>query len=410
MRKGLMYFDIIVIGMGLSGLMAAKTAVESGMKVLIVGKGMGTLCLFSNTIDLLGTIPLSMEVEKGLYKWIIIHPEHPYSKVGLENIKKSFLEFNSIFSSHYSFKNENERNCLIPTPVGTLRPTYMIPNTMVPWNHQEEKRVILGFKGFKDFYADWIARRLNSRSITLSIPDLIRNEVTQIYLSRCFEKRLFRERIINEIKKHLQGEKFLGFPAILGIEDPYSVKSDLEQSLEAKIFEIPVLPPSIPGLRIFNRFKEWLIAKGATFLMGYQVTKAILKGKRCEGIEVSNAPITNLYCADRYILATGRFIGGGLKATSNSSLFETIFNLPVTKPKNQNEWFRKNFFDDHMIHEMGILTNKSFQPISNEGDIVLENIWVCGTILSGHKYLYEKSKEGIEISTGYMAVKSALEK
>ena len=52
-----MHYDLIVIGMGLSGLMAAKTAAEAGQKVLIVGKGMGSLCLFSNTIDVLGKSP-----------------------------------------------------------------------------------------------------------------------------------------------------------------------------------------------------------------------------------------------------------------------------------------------------------------------------------------------------------------
>jgi len=58
-----MHFDLIVIGMGLSGLMAAKTAAESGMKVLIVGKGMGSLCLFSNTIDVLGQFPKTTKME-----------------------------------------------------------------------------------------------------------------------------------------------------------------------------------------------------------------------------------------------------------------------------------------------------------------------------------------------------------
>ena len=52
-----MHYDLIIIGMGLSGLMAAKTAVDTGKKVLLVGKGMGALALFSNTIDVLGTFP-----------------------------------------------------------------------------------------------------------------------------------------------------------------------------------------------------------------------------------------------------------------------------------------------------------------------------------------------------------------
>ena len=57
-----MHYDLIIIGMGLSGLMAAKTAAEAGQEVLIVGKGMGSLCLFSNTIDVLGQFPKTMKM------------------------------------------------------------------------------------------------------------------------------------------------------------------------------------------------------------------------------------------------------------------------------------------------------------------------------------------------------------
>jgi len=52
-----MQYDLIIIGMGLSGLMAAKTALDLGKRVLIIGKGMGGLILFSNTIDVLGKVP-----------------------------------------------------------------------------------------------------------------------------------------------------------------------------------------------------------------------------------------------------------------------------------------------------------------------------------------------------------------
>ena len=123
----------------------------------------------------------------------------------------------------------------------------------------------------------------------------------------------------------------VGLPALLGTHDPVRVKDDLEAIIGAKVFEIPILPPSIPGMRIFNRFKEWLIQKGVTFLLGYSVSKAVLRGKRCERIEVLHPPVITSYSADRYILATGRFIGGGLKA-DDEKVVEPIFNLPLSQP------------------------------------------------------------------------------
>jgi anaerobic glycerol-3-phosphate dehydrogenase len=42
--------------------------------------------------------------------------------------------------------------------------------------------------------------------------------------------------------------------------------------------------------------------------------------------------------------------------------------------------------------------------------VILENVWIAGSVLAHHQCIVEKSREGIEISTGYMAAKRALEK
>jgi len=406
-----MHYDLIIIGMGLSGLMAAKTAAEAGQKVLIVGKGMGALCLFSNTIDVLGQFPKTMKMRDSLSQWITDHPQHPYSKVGLDKIEEALSSFLSLFPPPYSFQAIDNMNCLLPTGAGTLRPTYLIPMTMVGGVSVDEGHtLIVGFKGFKDFYAHYVADQLKCRGITLQLPDPFYQELTATALARLMEKKSLRENISREIKKQLQGETWVGFPALLGMHDPIQVKENLEEIIGAKVFEIPILPPSIPGMRIFKRFKEWLIQKGVTFLLGYSVSKATLKGKRCERIEVLHPPVVTSYSADRYILATGRFIGGGLKG--DEKIFEPIFNLPLSQPQSREGWFRDSFFSDlpHSIHQAGILTNSSFQPVDERRELTLENVWVAGSILAHHYCIDEKSREGIEIATGYTAAKFALDR
>lgn len=402
-----MHYDLIVIGMGLSGLMAAKTAAEYGKKVLIVGKGMGSLCLFSNTIDVLGSITKPLKLKEGLSRWTKNHPEHPYSKVGLEKIEEALSSFLSLFPSPYSFQAIDQMNCLLPTGAGTLRPTYLIPVTMTgDASFDGGNTLIVGFKGFKDFYAHYVADQLKCRGITLSLPDAFHDEMTATALARLMEIKSFRENIGKEIKIQLHDETRVGFPAILGLHHPVAVKENLEKIIGVQIFEIPVLPPSIPGMRIFNRFKQWLIQKGVTFLLGYPVSKTITKGRRCEGIEVLHPPVITSYSADHYILATGRFIGGGLKA-GLENVFEPIFDLPVHQPKSREDWFGKEFFTDpaHLIHRAGILIDSFFRPVDEIGELILENLRVAGSILAHHDSIDEKSREGIEIATGYMAAK-----
>jgi glycerol-3-phosphate dehydrogenase subunit B len=407
-----MHFDLIVIGMGLSGLMAAKTAAESGQKVFIVGKGIGSLCLFSNTIDLLGQCPIGTKMKEALSQWIKGHAEHPYSKVGLERIEEALSSFVSLFPPPYSFRAIDHMNCFLPTGAGTLRPTYLMPTTMIGGASFDERHtLIVGFEGFKDFYTHYVADRLKCRGFNLRLPDPFYQERTATALARLMEKPSFRENIGREIKKQLRGETRVGFPAVLGMGDPIQVKEDLEEITGTKVFEIPILPPSVPGKRIFNRFKEWLIEKGVTFLLGYPVSKATVTGKRCQGIEVHHPPVITSYSADRFVLTTGRFIGGGLKAVAQKIL-EPVFNLPVHQPPSREGWFGDLFFGDlpHPIHQAGVLANASLQPVDEGGNVILENVWVAGTLLAHHQWIDEGSREGIEISTGYTAAKRALEK
>lgn len=404
-----MDYDLIIIGMGLSGLMAAKTALDLNKRVLIIGKGMGGLTLFSNTIDVLGRIPEDLNLKDGLLHWIKEHPEHPYSKIGVEGIEEALSSFTSLFPPPYTFHSLTHRNTLLPTAAGTFRPTYLYPSTLSGGaSLREGKALIAGFRGFKDFHPGYIVREFRCRYLTLSLSEEGIPEVTTTYLSRLMEKEGFRERVGSEIKKSLKGESLVGLPAILGLYDPIGVKRELEASIGTEVFEIPTLPPSILGMRIFNRFKAYLIEKGACLVLGHKILRVQVKDSVCEGVELSHPPISQFYSAHNFILATGRFMSGGLEV-SRQRVSEPIFHLPTLGAKDPEGWFRKNFFDPHPIHGSGILVDRYFRPVDHQGKVILENVRVVGTILSGHHYLDEGSREGIEISTGYWGVKRLFE-
>lgn len=406
----MMHYDIIIIGMGLSGLMAARTAVEAGRKVLIIGRGTGSLCLFSNTIDLLGEFPKTMTTEDGFSRWSADHPQHPYSKAGQAGINEALASFISLFPPPYSFESIGDENCRVLTGAGTFRPTRLVPSTMLAGiSTRQGKTLIVGFEGFKDFYARYAADGLGCQGITLPLPETLNQEITASALSRFMEQDSFRKEIGREVRKHINGEVRVGFPAVLGLQDPMSVKKAIEDDVNVEVFEIPTLPPSVPGRRIFNRFRTCLIQRGVTFLMGQPVTKVSLEGRRCKGVYVSHPPVSTFYSGDRIILATGRFMGGGLVA-DQERIIEPIFNLPVVQPESRESWFKKTFPEDHPIHHAGIETDVSFQPVDTNGTVLIENMWVAGTILSHHNVIEEKSREGIELVTGHLAAKRAMEK
>jgi glycerol-3-phosphate dehydrogenase subunit B len=211
-----MHYDLI-IGMGFRAY-GSETAVEMGRKTLIIGKGTGSLCLFSNTIDVLGNLSEGMKMPDGLRRWIKDHPEHPYSKLDWERIEQALSSFRSVFRSQYTFQLIDHENCLIPTGAGTYRPTYLIPSTMIARTPLKNgKMLIVGFKGFKDFYADYMADQLNCRGIVIPLSEFPGQEMSATAIARLTERGPFREMLGRDVKKQMEGESLIGFPALLGI-------------------------------------------------------------------------------------------------------------------------------------------------------------------------------------------------
>jgi glycerol-3-phosphate dehydrogenase subunit B len=403
-------WDLIVIGMGLAGLMAARTAVEGGAKVLIIGRGMGSVTLFGNTIDVLGDVPPETEMEAGLTRWIAANPKHPYARTGWTGIAESLNAFRELFPPPYTFDPVGVGNSLVPTGAGTLRPTYLLPVTMTAGVRMTAAdTLIVGLKGFKDFQGDTVSLHLQCRGLNLSLPRYGLEGLTALALARMMDEESFRESLGEAIRRQMAGEKKIGLPAVLGVREPALVLKTLEMVTGAKVFEIPMLPPSIPGIRIFHRFREVLIAKGATFLMGNQVVRADLKDGRCAGITVQNPPLSTVYRAEHYILATGRFLGGGLWADMER-IAEPLFHLPVFQPESRGMWFRERFFqpEAHPIHRAGLVTDEDLRPVDPEGKVILENVRAAGSILAHHLAIEEHSHEGIAIATGSLAARRAL--
>ena len=62
-------------------------------------------------------------------------------------------------------------------------------------------------------------------------------------------------------RSKLQADERVGLPAMLGIRDPHGAWSDLEHRLGRPVFEIPTLPPSVPGMRLYEILRSALRAR-----------------------------------------------------------------------------------------------------------------------------------------------------
>ncbi|MFP4235511.1 MAG: dihydrodipicolinate synthase family protein, partial [Nitriliruptoraceae bacterium] len=81
-----------------------------------------------------------------------------------------------------------------------------------------------------------------------------------------------RAALAERVNPKLEGETRVGFPAILGDDEARAVRADLSDRLGAEVFEVPMGPPSLPGLRLEDRLFAALDEAGVSIETGNPVT------------------------------------------------------------------------------------------------------------------------------------------
>jgi len=194
-------------------------------------------------------------------------------------------------------------------------------------------------------------------------------------------------------------------PAILGMERSHEIVEKLSSALGARVFEIPTMPVSVPGLRLNEAFMRGLSAKGVKLFFPNRVIKweQDENGKFLLGTGRNRSD--KWIQAEGVILAAGRFWAKGLRA-DRDKIRETLFDLPVSQPGERKEWHRREFFDPrgHPANQAGLEVDDLFRPIGKDGRPAFDNLFTCGSILAHQDWMRMKCGSGLAIGTASAAV------
>ena len=412
--------DVLIIGAGLAGLVAGWQAARQGASVRVISKGWGSLYWHTGSIDILGR-DLSNPDERvsslsdSLQELFRSQPQHPYSLAGMDGIAQA-VEAIEELARHagYPLHGSLEQNWKLPTALGTSRQTCLAPVTMIAGDlNQAAGMLIVGFDQFLDFYPHLIAANLkeigvHAESISLDL-DTLREQrfVTGRVLANLFEGADFRSRIVEALASTLKtnNPERIGFPAVLGLQDALGVKEDLEAKLGRPVFEIPTLPPSIPGMRLHSILAKAIMKEGGRVLDGMQVVSADIQDGSVQTVWSEAAARPKPHRARRYILATGGVLGGGIRMETDGRLREVVLDLELASVFRAGGQFASSFLSStgHPVFRTGIKTNQDFQPVGHTGELLLQNLFTAGTTLAGCDPIHERSLEGIALVSGYLA-------
>lgn len=415
--------ELIVIGTGMAGNAAALFAANRGVDTLQVGRT-SSIHFASGLMDLMAVHPVGSgklweNPWKAIDAVIRDNPRHPYARTGRETIEAALEELVEFLTEKgIRYHREKEKNSKIITSLGTIKPTYYLPETMKNASRaMKEKAPVLfvDFKGMKEYSARQIKETLGGVWPGLSAkrvafpgmdnPGELYNEPP----ARSLDLERWREELAAIIRPLLGNAQYVGFPAMLGMYRADEVIIDLGKKIGVPVFEIPTLPVSVPGLRIKEAFESGLKERGVGILSQRKVLKVSHDGRGFI-LEIGRGETETVVKSRGVVLASGRFLGKGLFA-DRKGIMETIFDLPVTFPLQRSKWHGENLFDKggHPVNRSGIEVDNMFRPLDRSGNPAFPGLHAAGSILGHQDWMRMKCGSGTAVATAHAAVTGFLE-
>jgi glycerol-3-phosphate dehydrogenase subunit B len=411
--------DVIVVGAGLAGLFAGWLAARRGARVLVLARGQGNLALGAGTVDVWARTAAGEPAEDPLAELARLgdaaagDAPHPLHLAGVPALRAAGKSLHTLFAAAgYPLLGSLEHNHFLPTALGAVRPTCLAPEAFVEGELRQAGEIVLAdLPGFRDFYPAYAAANLaaagtTARPLPLPLPRApARRDLYATDLARLIDTAAYRGALAEAWRPALTGVRRLGLPAILGLDAPAAAWRDLSERLDVLLFEIPILPPSVPGLRLYNILRQAVEAAGGRVTVGPSVCgwlpSTSMSGAPVLGVVAETAGGPRFYAASAVVLATGGFRHGGLVAPGPGQAIEPVFDLPV---RTTAEWFKPVYWRSHPYSRFGVVVNSDMQPVDAAGEPLFPNLWVVGGLLAGADRIGEGCREGVDLASAWRAV------
>jgi len=422
---------VVVIGGGIAGITAVIKLKELGYSPVLITKGAGSSAMFSGSYDIASMIESKQlkEIDIPIKEQIELiknrNVNHPYNKINniYSILENSFNLINEKLDLGLTKLDLDKPNYIIPTQTGYLKESSLIKKTGIDFDlnkimNSGENYGILNFSLFNNFFYEKLLNNLNlikekqnskSKFFIINFDFLRRSSDVNLKnhdLAHIIENNDLYIELINKIKEIIKKENIKNIisPAVWGI-DKYKKINDIIWK-EFNIIETFSNTPSIEGIRLQKKINKYLKDNNIQVFNEKVVGFEYKKERISSIITNKNTKIKT----SGIILATGKFIGGGISTENGYS--ESIFNIPLfyngeLLPENQKEpMFENDYFKKHQAFSIGVKTNERFQVLGVNEKVLFNNLFVAGNIIADYNYIAREGGFGVAVSTGYKAAKS----
>lgn len=431
--------DIAIIGGGLASLAAALALQDSGKEITLIRKAPGAAALSSGAFEL-GDNPFRYPggswrefppVEDNLRNILQRDPHHPLqtwrSVWGLGKLFSFLQEQVTSLKENLplTLSGDGDYPMALPTEQGTVFSAGLCQASMGGGDLRGMEGadvLVVGIEGLASFRAPFIAQSLSD-----AVPDFFSSvtgcEITLPFLKSNASLSPFEiaEALDQEEGKSLGPifERVLSkkkvshvlLPPVMGMIHSKEILRGLEKSFGRTFAETTAGLPSVPGWRLSEAILRYFKSQGYDIIpaevVGYEGQNRLI-----QSLLIHSGPERLRLNARQVILATGKFLGGGLQ-DREGMVREPVFGLPLfLQGKPLAEWSRRDLFAtdpgaDQPIFSAGVRVNPQGQVLGNQQEVLWENLFACGMILSGIGVGGDKSSSAVSLISGRAVAKES---
>ena len=416
--------DILVVGSGMAGLMAAIVACSRGKRVTLLSRGCGSLSIGSGCVDVLGYAN-GRPVEGNPLDALDALPErHPYRLVGRDGVAQALALLRDVCARHGApLESSAGGNRRVPTILGTLKPTWLtLPSGRGELLEKAGSALVVSVDGLKDSHPALATAQLrryphlagiswHEAHLENPIPGAHRN-LSPLDIARYVESPEGVSWLTAGLHKALRAAPadVVLLPPVCGLGD--AAWQAVSAAVPVPLIEMPTLPPGVGGLRLYTALKDELREHDVDMVENARITGADCDGRRCAALVAETACGLRRFAARAFVMATGGFMGGGFLSSPGEAR-EAVFGLPVLQadgaplPRRPEDWSDRDIFGNHAFASAGVMVDAAMSPLRLDGMPALDNVFFAGRSVGGYDFASEKSGNGVAVTTAWRAALSA---
>ena len=259
--------------------------------------------------------------------------------------------------------------------------------------------VLVGFSGLKDFYPKLAAENLvrsgvRARAVEIS---LVAPGDTALAFSRSLAEPGAAAGLGRELAAVAKEGERIGIPAVVRGEQ----WKEIQDAAGHPVFQIPMPPPSIPGLEMNDILRDACAARRVRMMLNGRAVGLDEVDGRITGVRVAVAGATKSVAADYVIYAGGGLDSGAIELDSYRRLIDQAFGLPIDTPE---EILHGDYLGaPQPLFATGVVVDREMRPLDGTSP-VYPNLFAVGGMLAGAYRPKEKSGEGIALGSAAQAV------